>query len=203
MVGEVLIRVSVLSLTLVVFQQASPTNVPQEGLTVLEGSVDGEAAVEYEPPAPARAYPPLQRRELSLTLDRDSYVFLHGLNGHPKNSWTSSEANGFFWPEQIVTDLPGCRVFTFGYNAAFERAPVDNTTTINAIAQTLVSRLIDKRQGANVGISHPDLRRPSNLYISSIAPSSSSLTASGAWSSNVYVPLRSAIDASSSKARRT
>jgi alpha-beta hydrolase superfamily lysophospholipase len=36
----------------------------------------------------------------------------------------------------------------FGYNALFERALVENTTTINAIAQTFVSRLIDKRKDA-------------------------------------------------------
>ena len=45
---------------------------------------------------------------------------------------------------------------TFGYNAAFERALVENTTTINAIAQTLVNRLIDKRKGDYVSTAAKD-----------------------------------------------
>jgi hypothetical protein len=74
------------------------------------------------------------------------------LNGNPKETWTheTDDDSGFFWPEQLPADIPGCRVMTFGYNAAFERALVDNTTTINAIAQTLTSRLIDKRKGEYV-----------------------------------------------------
>lgn len=35
----------------------------------------------------------------------------------------------------------------YGYHADFERAMVDNKITIKAIAQTLVSRLIDARPG--------------------------------------------------------
>ncbi|TID01835.1 Protein SERAC1 [Colletotrichum higginsianum] len=97
-----------------------------EGLTVLDGAVEGEMAVDY--------------------------VFLHGLNGSPKDTWTdeTKDGTGFFWPRQVLADIPGCRVMTFGYNAAFERALVKNTTTINAIAQTFVNRLIDKRKGEHI-----------------------------------------------------
>lgn len=35
---------------------------------------------------------------------------------------------------------------TFGYDAQFKRALVENTTSINAIAETLVSRLVDARK---------------------------------------------------------
>jgi len=75
------------------------------------------------------------------------------LNGHPINTWTydtDGKTAGFFWPSQILQDIPGCRVMTFGYNAAFERALVENTTTINAIAQTFVNRLVDRRTGEYV-----------------------------------------------------
>lgn len=37
---------------------------------------------------------------------------------------------------------------TFGYNALFERALIDNTTNINAISETLVTQLITNRKGA-------------------------------------------------------
>lgn len=88
--------------------------------------------------------------------DRDdsshSYVCLHGLNGNPKETWTyeteDGSGSGFFWPGQLLVDIPGCRVMTFGYNAVFERALIDNTTNINAIAETLVSQLITYRKGA-------------------------------------------------------
>ncbi|KAK4095782.1 hypothetical protein N658DRAFT_490443, partial [Parathielavia hyrcaniae] len=84
--------------------------------------------------------------------NRFSYVFLHGLNGNPTETWTheTDDGSGFFWPRQLLADLPGCRVMSFGYNAAFERALVENTTTINAIAQTLTSRLIDKGKGESI-----------------------------------------------------
>jgi hypothetical protein len=42
----------------------------------------------------------------------------------------------------------------YGYNADFERALVENKTTIKAIAQSLVSRLIVKREGELVSRTH-------------------------------------------------
>ncbi|KAI9150045.1 SERAC1 protein [Paramyrothecium foliicola] len=97
-----------------------------EGLTILDGTVPGDTEVDY--------------------------VFLHGLNGNPKKTWSygTDDDGGFFWPRQILVDIPGCRVMTFGYNAAFERALVENTTTIGSIAQTFISRLIDKRTGVHI-----------------------------------------------------
>ncbi len=75
---------------------------------------------------------------------------MHGLNGNPQETWTyeTKDGSGFFWPRQLLLDIPGCRVLTFGYNALFERALIDNTTNINAIAETLVTQLITNRKGA-------------------------------------------------------
>ncbi|KAL1987901.1 hypothetical protein VTN96DRAFT_1885 [Rasamsonia emersonii] len=45
-------------------------------------------------------------------------VFVHGLNGHPKDTWTSK--NGVFWPADLLPPfLEGLRVriLTYGYNA--------------------------------------------------------------------------------------
>lgn len=47
-----------------------------------------------------------------------SIVFVHGLNGHPKETWTSK--NGVFWPVDLLPPfLEGLRVriLTYGYNA--------------------------------------------------------------------------------------
>lgn len=78
-------------------------------------------------------------------LTQDSYVLLHGLNGDPKTTWEHS--NGFYWPAQIAKDISGSRVMVYGYNADFARALVENETTIDAIAEDLLSQLVVKRQG--------------------------------------------------------
>ncbi|KAK4124663.1 hypothetical protein N657DRAFT_633694 [Parathielavia appendiculata] len=67
------------------------------------------------------------------------YFFLDGLNANLKETWTheTNDGSGFFWPSQRLAHIPGRHVMTFGYNAA----------SIDAIAQTLTSRLIDKRKG--------------------------------------------------------
>lgn len=46
-------------------------------------------------------------------------VFVHGLNGHPHRTWTSSKT-GVFWPVDLLPDvLSSCRVriLSYGYNA--------------------------------------------------------------------------------------
>ncbi|KAL5001151.1 hypothetical protein BDV10DRAFT_199407 [Aspergillus recurvatus] len=46
-------------------------------------------------------------------------VFVHGLNGHPHRTWTSSKT-GTFWPVDLLPDvLSSCRVriLSYGYNA--------------------------------------------------------------------------------------
>lgn len=43
-------------------------------------------------------------------------VFVHGLNGHPKRTWTHEK--GVFWPVDLLPkDLPGAQIFSYGYNA--------------------------------------------------------------------------------------
>jgi len=82
-------------------------------------------------------------------------VFLHGLNGHPQNTWENDET-GFYWPAQLRKDIPEARVMVYGYNADFERALVDNKTDIKAIAGMLVSRLVNKRPGNLVRLKNVD-----------------------------------------------
>ena len=46
-------------------------------------------------------------------------VAVHGLGGHPFKSWTSNEkSKKCFWLEDdLLKDLPGARLFTFGYKS--------------------------------------------------------------------------------------
>ena len=43
-------------------------------------------------------------------------VFVHGLNGDIKGTWTHE--NGTFWPRDLLhTTVPGARIFSFGYDS--------------------------------------------------------------------------------------
>jgi hypothetical protein len=45
-------------------------------------------------------------------------VFVHGLNGEPRRSWTGK--NGTYWPTQLLPDSlksSQARILTYGYNA--------------------------------------------------------------------------------------
>jgi hypothetical protein len=47
-------------------------------------------------------------------------VFVHGLNGHPHDSWTSHKQTGCFWPLDLLPDILAPvrpRILTYGYNA--------------------------------------------------------------------------------------
>jgi alpha-beta hydrolase superfamily lysophospholipase len=43
-------------------------------------------------------------------------LFVHGLTGTPKETWTN--ADGAFWPKWLCADLPGVSVYTLGYPAS-------------------------------------------------------------------------------------
>jgi hypothetical protein len=54
-----------------------------------------------------------------LTGHEYSIVFVHGLNGHPKDTWTSK--SGVFWPADLLPDIIASkrvRILTYGYNAS-------------------------------------------------------------------------------------
>jgi len=44
-----------------------------------------------------------------------SIVFVHGLTGNRRNTWTHND--GGFWPQELLPkDLPTARIMTFGYD---------------------------------------------------------------------------------------
>ena len=73
-----------------------------------------------------------------------SYVLLHGLNGHPQQTWTA--ATGFFWPWEIRTELKNSRMMLYGYNADVATALTDNQASIKSIASSFLSELMDDRE---------------------------------------------------------
>lgn len=47
-------------------------------------------------------------------------VLVHGLNGHPRDTWTTHTEPSVFWPKQLLQrDLEHerCRILVYGYNA--------------------------------------------------------------------------------------
>ncbi|KAJ5793603.1 hypothetical protein N7457_000202 [Penicillium paradoxum] len=75
-------------------------------------------------------------------------VFVHGLNGHPHDSWTSKN-NGCFWPTDLLPDVLASlrpRILTYGYNANVT-AFTDGASRDSVVshAETLASTLAANR----------------------------------------------------------
>ena len=61
---------------------------------------------------------PAAKTSASKTFSLD-IVAVHGLGGHPFNSWTcKKKGKECFWLQDfLLEDLPGARLYTFGYNS--------------------------------------------------------------------------------------
>ncbi|KAJ5749085.1 uncharacterized protein N7511_010781 [Penicillium nucicola] len=75
-------------------------------------------------------------------------VFVHGLNGHPHDSWTSKNT-GTFWPVDLLPDVLAAqnpRILTYGYNANVT-AFTDGVSRDSVVshAETLASSLAANR----------------------------------------------------------
>ncbi|KAG7112108.1 Protein SERAC1 like protein [Verticillium longisporum] len=73
-------------------------------------------------------------------------VFVHGLNGGSHATWTK---NGFFWPRELMHQLPGARIMTYGFNTGFKRQGLFAKDHIRAfdIAGDLIDQLCHLRRG--------------------------------------------------------
>ncbi|CAI6099554.1 unnamed protein product [Clonostachys chloroleuca] len=59
-------------------------------------------------------------------------VFVHGLFGNRRSTWTSSSGN--FWPKELLAkDYPQARIFTFGYDADVIATRADQEVTYGKI----------------------------------------------------------------------
>ncbi|KAJ5494100.1 hypothetical protein N7463_010187 [Penicillium fimorum] len=75
-------------------------------------------------------------------------VFVHGLNGHPHDSWTSKNT-GCFWPTDLLPDVLASqrpRILTYGYNANVATfTDGASRDTVVSHAETLASSLAANR----------------------------------------------------------
>lgn len=87
--------------------------------------------------------------------DGSSIVFVHGLNGHRKASWTSgkiTEPASVFWPEKLLAeDCPTARILMYGYDATLSlfMAGPGHPIDIFRAGQDLVNYLVTKRRAEN------------------------------------------------------
>ncbi|KAI0436723.1 hypothetical protein F4803DRAFT_207941 [Xylaria telfairii] len=73
-------------------------------------------------------------------------IFVHGLGGHSKNTWSKDHDPSFFWPElwlPFEPDIASARIFTFGYNAAWRGA----TKSVSSITDFAKELLFEMRFG--------------------------------------------------------
>jgi pimeloyl-ACP methyl ester carboxylesterase len=48
---------------------------------------------------------------------RGNVVFIHGLGGHPYDTWRRSKDDGSFWPLWLAEDVKGISVYSLGYHS--------------------------------------------------------------------------------------
>lgn len=87
---------------------------------------------------------------------RFSVVAIHGLDGHPEQSWTTKK--GTLWLRDLLPQkLPHARVLTYGYDAYTRGRKQLANESIHDLAKDLVSSLTLKRQVTSV--SHMNLMK--------------------------------------------
>ena len=78
-----------------------------------------------------------------------SIVAVHGLNGHPFNTWTTDKTKTLWLKDDklLPKNLKQARILTFGYNAAVA-ALLGRTSSDRILqhAQTLIAELVADRQ---------------------------------------------------------
>lgn len=91
-------------------------------------------------------------------------VLVHGLNGHPRDTWTAS--NGVFWPTELLPATlrqARVRILVYGYNAdvyAFAHDRSASSDMIHQHAQSLLTGLSmermseEKEENAIIWVAH-------------------------------------------------
>jgi hypothetical protein len=76
-----------------------------------------------------------------------SIVFVHGLNGQSKNTWTSE--NDVFWPKDLLSKTcPDVRILTYGYDSRIADLVRGLRSSVNRHGVDLISKLALSRSTA-------------------------------------------------------
>ena len=81
-----------------------------------------------------------------------SIIAIHGLDGHPKWSWTAE--NGTFWLCDLLPNkIPHARILTYGYDANTRGQQQLARMSINNLAEDMVSSLAIFRRATGVSLN--------------------------------------------------
>jgi len=73
-----------------------------------------------------------------------SIVFVHGFNGHPKNTWLHDPSH-FYWPFELHNLINEARIMAFGYDSNIRFLAAKNLMGIHDHAVNLLARLRNER----------------------------------------------------------
>jgi hypothetical protein len=71
-------------------------------------------------------------------------IFVHGLGGTSRHTWSYNRDLQFFWPKEWLPQEPGfaqTRIFSFGYNADFMSQGPANSLNITNFAQDMLLQM--------------------------------------------------------------
>ncbi|OXV06684.1 hypothetical protein Egran_05549 [Elaphomyces granulatus] len=71
-------------------------------------------------------------------------VFVHGFNGHPRDTWVQ-EPSMFYWPWELRNVINEARIMMFGYDANIKVLAAKNLMGIRDHARNLLARLRNER----------------------------------------------------------
>lgn len=126
-------------------QQRSALSIPNSSSTTTRQPVRGDGLTQLAPSLSS------ENADVERTFDLD-IVAIHGLGGHPRDTWMDKELNIAWLEDFLPKDLPNTRVFTYGYNANVVSSK--SIAEIDDWAKTLLKDLSLERE-QSYGVSYP------------------------------------------------
>ncbi|MCJ1285009.1 hypothetical protein MMC26_004346 [Xylographa opegraphella] len=140
-------------------RESNPVPVPESGIQPYEQTKDPDHMQNLQPKL-------LRREGLSLltgppgasdngTIYDVDVIAIHGLNGHPRNTWTAKHAGAeVFWLQDLLPKaLPGARILTYGYDSRTFFSP--STGNMAAYAKGLLDELdLERRSPESLVIAN-------------------------------------------------
>ena len=97
-----------------------------------------------------------ENADVERTFDLD-IVAIHGLGGHPRDTWMDKESNIAWLEDLLPKDLPNTRIFTYGYNA--NDASSKSIAEIDDWAKALLTDLsLEREQSYGVSYSTSNIK---------------------------------------------
>lgn len=81
-----------------------------------------------------------------------SIIAIHGLNGHPIESWTAGKkSSGVLWLRDLLpTLIPSARILSYGYSAFDDVRGKVTEYSIYEIARNMLAHIAAERKASNV-----------------------------------------------------